>query len=44
MAGKRDMTEEQAAQWPDAIKREMERDRDVHGGILSEAWVVLARK
>jgi hypothetical protein len=44
MAGKRDMTEEQVAKWPNAIKLEMEKDRGLHGGILFEAWVVMARK
>ncbi|KAF7536418.1 hypothetical protein G7054_g4529 [Neopestalotiopsis clavispora] len=44
MIARRGFTEEEAAQWPEAIKRAMQKEKETHGGVYTEAWVVLARK
>ncbi|KAK9416070.1 hypothetical protein SUNI508_09843 [Seiridium unicorne] len=44
MAAKRDMTTEETGKWSEAIKHAMEKHKAARGGILSEAWIVLAQK
>ncbi|ETS79754.1 hypothetical protein PFICI_09607 [Pestalotiopsis fici W106-1] len=44
MIARRGFTAEEAAQWPEAIKRAMRKEKEVYGGVYTEAWIVLARK
>ncbi|KAK3381687.1 hypothetical protein B0H63DRAFT_476378 [Podospora didyma] len=37
-------TEEEAARWPEAVEQAVRDEVRVHGGVLFQAWVVLARK
>ncbi|KAB5585548.1 S-adenosyl-L-methionine-dependent methyltransferase [Coniochaeta sp. 2T2.1] len=43
-SAKKEWTEEDVARWPEAIGRAMEAEVAAHGGLLFEAWVVLATK
>ncbi|KAB5583582.1 S-adenosyl-L-methionine-dependent methyltransferase [Coniochaeta sp. 2T2.1] len=43
-SAKKGWTEEEVARWPEAIGRAMEAEVAAHGGLLFEAWVVLATK
>lgn len=44
MAGKRSMTDEEIARWPDAVRQAMREEKEQHGGIKMEAWVLIAKK
>ncbi|KAH6652145.1 hypothetical protein BKA67DRAFT_660913 [Truncatella angustata] len=44
MLAKRGLTEEESAKWPEAIKHAIQKEKESHGGILTESWVVLAKK
>lgn len=37
-------TEEEKARWPEVIEKAIQGEIEEHGGVLFEAWVVLARK
>jgi hypothetical protein len=41
IAGKRGMSEEEVSKWPNAVKEVLQ---EMHGGVVTEAWVLIARK
>ncbi|KIW51731.1 hypothetical protein PV05_10420 [Exophiala xenobiotica] len=43
-AATREWSEEELAKWPDAVAAAMQKEKDSFGGLLFEAWVVIARK
>ncbi|KAK5459551.1 hypothetical protein LTS15_003680 [Exophiala xenobiotica] len=43
-AATREWSEAEVAKWPDAVEAAMQQEKDAFGGLLFEAWVVIARK
>ncbi|KAK4945635.1 hypothetical protein LTR10_015254 [Elasticomyces elasticus] len=43
-AATKEWSEEELGRWPEAVNAALEKEEQAHGGILFEAWVVIAQK
>jgi len=43
-AATREWTEEELGRWPEAVQEAMQKEAEAFGGVLFEAWAVIARK